>query len=365
MRRILRLLALALIATVCAVSQENPTPQAQTPQLQTRPAPTATPQGAQRRVTVEVQVNDKSGSPIRGLHKEDFKLLDDKQPVDIVSFQAIDRSTPAASDPPAEIILVVDAVNAGFQAVTYQRNEIRKFLLQNGGKLAVPVSMVFFTDKDAKIQQAPSTDGNTLATVYDQYQTGLRIVNRSQGIYGAADRFDMSLRTMGELAGYAQNRPGRKLLIWLSPGWPLLSGPRIEISSKEMQQLFKMIVSLSTALRQADITVYSIDPLGMADFGMRNFYYEEFVKGVPFANKAMPGNLALQVLAEQTGGRVVHTTNDLMTAITKCSADAESYYILSFEAPRADHTDEFHSLVAVVDKPGVTARTRMGYYNEP
>jgi VWFA-related protein len=360
MSRSLRLLPFVFLLTIFAFAQENPTPQ-----LQTRPAPSATPSGSERRVTVEVQVNEKSGAPVRGLQKEDFKLLDDKQPIDIVSFQAIDHSAAAATNPPVEIILVVDAVNAGFQAVTFQRDEIRKFLLKNNGKLAEPVSMVFFTDKDAKIHREPSTDGTTLATVYDQYQTGLRIVNRSQGIYGAGDRFTMSMKTMGELAAYAQTRPGRKLLIWLSPGWPLLSGPRIEVTAKEEQQLFRMIVNLSTALRQADITVYSIDPLGMADFGMRNFYYEEFLKGVPFANKAVPGDLALQVLSEQTGGRVIHTTNDLTTAIAQCSSDAEAYYILSFNPPKSDHADEFHSLSAVVNKPGVTARTRMGYYNEP
>jgi VWFA-related protein len=75
--------------------------------------------------------------------------------------------------------------------------------------------------------------------------------------------------------------------------------------------------------------------------------------------------MALQVLATQTGGRVIHTTNDLTNAMSTCASDAEAYYILSFDAPRADHADEFHSLAVTVDKPGAVARTRTGYYNQP
>ena len=93
--------------------------------------------------------------------------------------------------PPVEIVLVVDAVNASFQAVTYERNEMKKFLLQNGGKLAQPVSLLVFADTGSKIQRDPSRDGNALAALYDEYETGLRSINRSQGFYGATERFDI------------------------------------------------------------------------------------------------------------------------------------------------------------------------------
>ncbi len=363
MCRLLRALLTVLLFSIFGFAQEGPTPQ-----LKPRPpesAPPSTPQGTHRRITVDVQVYDKSGTAIRGLQRQNFTLLDDKQPIEIVSFQAVDRSAPVAADPPAEIILVVDAVNAGFQAVTYQRDEIRKFLLQNGGKLPEPVTLVFFTDRETKTENEPSRDGNALATLYDQYETGLRTINRTQGIYGAAERYNMSLKTLVSLTSYAAAQPGRKLMIWVSPGWPLLSGPRIQLDAKQEQQLFNMVVQTSTAQRQADITLYSIDPFGLSDFGVRTSYYREFVKGVPYANRALPGDMGLQVLAEQTGGRVVQTTNDLTAAVARCAADAEVYYVLSFDAPKPDHPDELHSLAVTIDKPGLTARTRNGYYDEP
>lgn len=364
MVRFSRLCLPLLLPLAALFGQETPPP----PQLQPRPStPTVAPPPAalSRRVTLEVQVSDKSGAPVRGLQKQDFTLLDGRLPQPIVSFEAVDRSAPTPADPPIEVVLVVDAVNAPFRAVTFERDQIRKFLLQNGGKLAQPVSLIIFTDAETKIQNGSSRDGNALAALYDQYQTGLRSINRSQGFYGASERFDLSLKAVHSLAAYEATQPGRKLVIWISPGWPLLSGPNIELTRNEEQQIFNSIVAASTELRQAGVTLYNIDPLGLADFGTRTSFYKEFLKGVASPKRAEAGDLGLQVLAVQTGGLVFNTTNDLATPIAKCAADGESFYILSFEAPPADHADEYHSLAITVDKPGAAARTRTGYYAQP
>ena len=198
------------------------------PLLQPRPAepakgaPSAASPATDRRIQLDVQVTDKSGAPVRGLQKQDFTLLDDKRPQDILSFQAVDSAATTDNDPPVEVVLVVDAVNAGFQAVSYERSELKKFLLQNGGKLALPTSLVVFSDTGTQIQKTTSRDGHALASLYDQYETGLRIINRSGGFWGATERFDMSLKTLNSLVEYESTRPGRKLMIWFSPGWPLL-----------------------------------------------------------------------------------------------------------------------------------------------
>jgi VWFA-related protein len=366
MTRLSGLSVLLLVPLTVVLAQD-----ASQPQLTPRPpepakvSPNPTPSPADRWITLEVQVTDKSGAQVRGLEVQDFTLLDDKVPLKILSLHAVDHSAPASTDPTVEILLVVDAVNAPFRAVSYERNEIRKFLLQNGGKLAQPVSLLVFADAGSKIQGDSSRDGNALAALYDQYQTGLRSINRSQGFYGATERFDMSLRALHSVAAYEATRPGRKLMIWISPGWPLLSGPNLELTRKEEQQIFNSIVSLSNELRAAGVTLYSIDPLGLADFGVRTSYYEEFLKGVASPRHAQAGDLGLQVLAVQTGGRALNTSNDIAAAISTCTADADAFYVLSFEAPRADHADEYHSLAVAVDRPGVKARTRTGYYAQP
>ena len=359
---------LVLSFSLSTLSGQNTPP----PQLQPRsaepakgPSPAASV-ATERQIQVDVQVTDKSGSPVRGLQQPDFTLLDDKRPQNILSFQAVDRAAAAASDPPVELVLVVDAVNASFQAVGYERSELKKFLLQNGGKLALPTSLIIFSDTGTEIQKTSSRDGNALSALYDQYATGLRIVNRSQGFWGAAERFEMSLKTLNSFVQYEKTRPGRKLMVWFSPGWPLLSGPNIELTPKEEESFFGSIVAASTGLRQARITLYSIDPLGLADAGgVRITYYKEFLKGVSSANRAMPANLSLQVLAVQSGGRVLNSSNDLTAEIAQSVSDAEAFYVLSFEAGRADRANEYHAIEVTVDKPGFTARTRTGYYAQP
>jgi VWFA-related protein len=353
-------LFLVLFLTLSAVSGQNNAP----PPLQPRPSGPAvpTPSGTDRLITLDVQVADKSGAAVRGLQKQDFTVLDDNQAKPIQSFHAGDGS----SDTPVEIVLVMDAVNASFDAVTYERGELKKFLLQNGGKLAQPVSLVVFSDNGTKMQEGSSRDGNALASLYDQYETGLRFLNRSQGFYGAAERLDMSIKTLMSLISYEEKQPGRKLMIWFSPGWPLLSGPNIQLSNKGEREIFNSIVAASTGLRQARITLYSIDPKGPEEAGsIRASYYEEFLKGVTSASHAWPADLGLQVLVVQSGGRVFNSSNDLTGAIANCVSDANAFYTLSFNIDKPDRADEYHALQIKIDKPGTTARTRTGYYAEP
>ncbi len=358
-------LGLLLLPCSAALGQENPQPQTQ-PQLQTRPGPSVPPSSPDRRITLDVQVRDKSGAAVRGLQKQDFTLLDDKQAKDIVSFQAVENGADQAADPPVEMVLVVDAVNTSHQTVSIEQAELKKFLLRNSGKLPVPMSLVVFTDTETKMQNGFSRDGNALAAQYDQIETGLRYNTRSSGFYGAAERYNLSLKALSSVMTFEGTRPGRKLVIWFSAGWPLLSGPRVELSSKDEQRFFDQVVAMSAGLRQAHITLYSIDPLGMSDAGRTTtFYYKEFLKGVPFAKKVRPGNLGLQVLATQSGGLVLNSTNDLASAIADCVSDADAFYVLSFDGARADHANEFHALEVTVGKPGLTARTRMGYYAQP
>jgi len=323
--------------------------------------------GTGRQITLDVQVTDKFGTPIRGLQEKDFTVRDDKQPQKIVSFHAVNDGAGVTSDPPVEIVLVVDAINTYFRDVSYVREEVKKFLLQNGGKLAWPVSLVIFSEAGTKIQNGSSRDGNALAALYDQYRTGLRSGNLTNGGYwGETERIDISLKALASIVTYEKTRPGRKLMIWFSRGWPMLSATRTRLTSNDAQQLFNSIVAVSTDLRQARITLYSVDPFGAENSSeLRNTYYEEFLKGVTSPSRALPGNLGLQVLAYQSGGRVLNSSNDVAGELAKCLDDASFYYIVTFNAPKGDGPNEYHALDMKVDKPGLTARTRTGYYAQP
>ncbi len=342
-------------------------PAAQTPGSSQAPASGASPEAStdNHSIWLDVVVTDKAGNAVPGLGEQDFTLLDDKQPRKITSFRAAD-ATSRSTDPALQVIFVIDAVNTGVQSVGYGRLQLSKFLREDDGRLAAPTSLVIFTDTSTLIQPTPTRDGNTLAESLDSNQPGMRALNRSAGFWGAEERLDLSLKALNQLAGYEKTQPGRKLVLWLSPGWPLLTGPNVQLTPKVEQWLFQTIVTVSRELREAGITLYSIDPLGMGDAGgFRTFYYESFLKGVTAYNKVQNGNLALQVLAVQSGGRVMNSDNDVTKEIGDCLKDAKAFYVLSFDSPPADHPDEYHALEVKVAKPGLKARTRTGYYAQP
>jgi VWFA-related protein len=311
------------------------------------------------RINLDVVVTPKAGPPVANLEQQDFTVFDNKTLQHLTSFQARD-----GSHDPVHVIILIDAVNSTYQNIAWDRGEIGKFLRANGGHLSQPTALALFTDTGTQIQQGFSSDGNELAGALDQFAIGLRNIRRSSQ-WGASDRFQLSMTALGELITHEGPLPGRKMIFWVSPGWPLLSGPGVHLDGKQQNQLFSNIVGLSTQLRQNRITLYSIDPLGANEGVLRTFYYQDFLKGVSKSGQVSVGDLGLQVLATQTGGLALTSSNDIVSQLQKCYADTEAYYELSFDPPPADHRDEYHNLIVQVAKPGLTARTRTGYYAQP
>jgi VWFA-related protein len=323
------------------------------------PTQPAAPEAAGNKITLDVVVAAKNGQPVGGLTEQDFTVLDNKAPQKIIAFRAL-----GDGDAPVEFLIVIDDVNAVYTTIAYERSEIDKFLHANGGHLAYPGQLAIFTDTGTQIQNGFSKDGNALSAALAQYTIGLRDIRQSAGFYGATDRLELCIRMLHQLAGYGAKVPGRKIVLWISPGWPILSGPNVELSAKEQQRIFGTIVSLSTELRKAGITVDSIDPLGTADTGgLRTVYYQNFLKGIRKPNNAEFGDLALQVIATQTGGLVLNSSNDVAGELQKSIDDAHAYYELSFDAAPGE-PNEYHQLEVKVAKPGLVARTRTGYYSQ-
>ena len=338
-----------------------------TGQIQTPASPRVT---ADRRLVLDVVVTDKSGKAVTGLEEKDLTVLDNGSPQKILSFQAVGAgiapaSAGPAAEPPVKIIFLIDEVNTNFTRVAYEREQIKKFLQQNDGVLAHPTSMAFFSDTGTDLENGSSRDGNALLQAFDQHETALRSIRRDQGFYGAVERFQLSVNTLQSLAAREAQTPGRKMVIWISPGWPILSGPEIQLTTKDQAGLFASVVSLSTALRVARITLYSVNPEGAGASEIREFYYKEFLKPITAANKVLPGDLALQVLAVQSGGLVFTASNDIAGQLTRCVSDIDAFYTLTLDAAPPDKPNAYHALTLKVATPGLTARTRAGYYQQP
>jgi VWFA-related protein len=224
-----------------------------------------TPAGPDLSAALNVVVTDKAGKPFPGLEEQDFTLLDNKRPQKITSFDAV-RGPNANQSPPVEVILLLDDVNSTITNVAYERQQAEKFLGRDNGALSHPMSFALLSDAGLKLS-SPSLDGKTLIAELNANQAGLRVITRSQGVYGAGERLQLSLNAVGRLIQAEGGKPGRKLVVWISPGWPILTGPRIQLSPRDRQGIFQNIVVLSDSLRKADMTISSIDPLGAADAG--------------------------------------------------------------------------------------------------
>jgi VWFA-related protein len=311
-------------------------------------------------ISIDAVVTAKSGPPVAGLSQSDFTVFDNKKQQPISAFRAA-----GGTQAPVQVLLVIDAVNAPFHAISYERQQIDKFLQADGGHLAHPVTLAIFTDTGIQIQQGGSTDGNAIAASLDHATIGLRDIRRDQGFYGAEDRLDLSLHALQSCAAKEATLPGRKLIFFVSPGWPILSGPGVELDSKQEQHIFNQVQAVSTELRRDRITLYAIDPIGAVEGIGRIMYYEEFLKGISKPSQAELGDLSLQVIAVQTGGLALSGSNDITGLLQRCMEDASAYYELSFPAPPAERPGEYHQLEIGVDKPGLIVRTRNGYYTEP
>lgn len=338
-------LFVAMLCSAAAASTQESAP----------PPPPATNQ-----ILLDVVVTPKSGPPVADLQQQDLTLLDNKSPQPITSFKAV-----PGREAPVEIVIVIDAVNTGFRTLSFERTQLSKFLRSEGGHLAYPIALVVFTDKGAQIIGNFSSDGNALGDTLDHSEIGLRDLTRAAGFYGAAERLQLSLKVFGQLAESESRRPGRKVMLWVSPGWPLLSGPRVELDSKQQASIFSEVVRLTTRLQRAGVTVYNVNPLGADEGPLRTNYYKDFVKGVSKPNQVLAGNLGLQVFAVQSGGLVLDFNNDVASLLQQCISDIAPYYEISFAAAAAERPDEYHHLEIKIAKPGLTARTRQGYYAQP
>ena len=323
-------------------------------------APAAAPALAASRINLDVLVTDKARKPVGELEPSDFTLLDNDQPRKILGFRRTDGVAGSKVDPPVEVIIVLDAFNVPYQAVTLQRLELDKFLRSNDGHLAQPVSIFVFSSDGLRVQPAPSRDGNALAAALDHVGP-VRAMDSASGVFGEVERLNTSVQTMQGIAENEARKPGRKMVIWIGSGWPWLEANAFVKSNEARRSYFRSIVQLSTRLREARITLYAL----YARIAISSIAYQAYMKPITEAKKADSGNLGLQVLAAQSGGRVLDGSNDLSGQVIDCISDIGPYYTLSFAQPPAAQADEYHALKVQVSQPGLTARTNTGYYNQP
>ena len=237
-------------------------------------APAADPAAS---IRLNVVVSHKNGPPVGGLEQNDFTVIDNKHTQPITSFRAV-----SGRDSKARVIVVLDAVNIDYERVAFAREEVEKYLRAEGGQLTHPTSFALLTDNGMKLQEQYSTDGNSIAAAVEANVTGLRTIRRTSQ-YGGFDRYNISIEGLRELAQREVTTPERKIVLFVSPGWPILSSPGVEnsLDAKQQKQLMATWLDLKvwpdvavalTMLKGAGIKMAFLSNFtaDMLDAAMRN-----------------------------------------------------------------------------------------------
>jgi VWFA-related protein len=320
------------------------------------------------RIYLDVVVRHKSGPPVKGLQQSDFTILDNGVPQTITSLAGIDGQQAGI-----EVILVLDAVNTSTAATANAYEEIKKFLRSDQGRLVYPTAVDILTDKGLESPLDFSQDGNAMSAALSKHAIAAHAVTEG------SDRIGISLQALGQILAAEREKPGRKIMLWVSAGWPGLYGLEKVHDAKRRQiqmEVFGNIVKVSTQLREGRFTVFSLDPSALGDLNMgltrdspsvhmRPSDKDVFVAGPRKPSDVGPQDLTLETIAAQSGGSALHPGNDLASALRKCLADAGAYYEISFDPTFTSDPNVFHRLEVRVAKPGMMARTRQGFYSRP
>jgi len=306
--------------------------------------------------SIDLVVADSAGNPVTDLAPWDFTLLDNGHPTKIRTLQ----NALAASEPAPELIFVLDAIRLSSKQLTQTESAIVQFLQRNGGLLEDPCFLYRLTRDGLFSSSKPTRDGNLLAKEVEQHKSP-RTVWRSvrndgpnllRAWVGGSQPNTLSVRALGSIAIDQRDIRGRKVVVWISPGWPVNSG---EIGFDEATEL-------STRLREARIMLDSVNVWPNPD---QSFNYRDYIEAPRSQKDMQPAKLALQVIATHTGGLVLDSLGDLDRDIERCVEEVRRFYALTFNPPHTYQVDEFHDLRVQVDRPALTVRAPTGYYNEP
>ena len=337
-------------------------------------APVATVSSAARDtaeglIKLDVVVTDGNGQPVSGLERADFQLLENGRQQNILSFQAF-HGRGAGSEPPVKIILLIDTVELPTNLARDERLAVEAYLRKEGGHLARPVSVFLLSDAGLWTVKNPSSDGNTLA--HEIEHNDFTSVRRNKGwqrgsVPSTGDLKDppseSSLKALAQIATDERTQSGRKLLVWVGPGWGIGSGAFADAKGGNAgSQILGTASWFSTLLREAHLVLYSF---AVGETGPEGQLYKAHLDGVSSPHKATFMNLYRKVLAVQSGGRVMDDSLDLVREIEACVQDDGFFYRISFDPFPADRLNEYHDLKVVVAQPGLTARTNTGYYDQP
>jgi|SoiMethySBSTD1v2_1073268.scaffolds.fasta_scaffold05311_6 VWFA-related protein len=172
-----------------------------------------------------------------------------------------------------------------------------------------------------------------------------------------------------------QNLPGRKTIIFFSEGLKL---------PPAVQQKFPSVIN---AANRANVSIYAIDAAGLrTESGTAEAARElNSIAGASLANQGRGNDRGasgpylrslernedllrfdprsgLGSLSDQTGGFLIHDTNDLVSGLHRIDDDMNGYYFLTYVPQNKDYDGHFRRISVKVARSNVEVQSRQGYY---
>ncbi len=361
-----------------------------------------------RLVLVDVVATDSNGQPVHDLKAQDFTILEDGKPQQILSMEeqrpdASPTPSPALNLPQnvytnyvnrseagALTVLLFDTLNTDRQNLMFAKDEMIRFLkkLPAGKRVALftlseRLQMVQgFTDNSdtlialaqrisTKPHAAYSNTREFSATVGEMREAGF--ANSPKAFHNMVEFFAEDY--VGKLESRAQDTldalnllarslavvPGRKNLIWISGGFPF----DITTNSPQLQKTAALLAATRVA-------VYPVDVRGVLTTGMDGSTRSsetvgsvqtqsyETIAGVDYENARIVETLLNT--AKLTGGKAYINKNDLQSAINDGMLTGSSYYSLAYRPENADWNGKFRKIAVKGSQPNLKLLYRSGYF---
>ena len=352
-------------------------------------------------VVLDVVVTDRDGNPLTGLTRGDFELYEDGELQIITDFSEEGRAAtsgavavlpavpsavppaPAGASPSVggrTFVIMFDESNMQPHDLVRARAACREFidasigpgdrvaLLSYGGGLTVLRELTSDVESlRAALHeggfhgQAPDTDvGSSSAAFGGSSQGGGDPAGQSGTIrfqdspaieeiqrHQSNDQLYKTLAVVGQtLAGLH----GRKTLVLFSRGFDATFADH---------GLFHTYREMVNVLNGANIAIYTVDAGGLAgktpgDASQRG----------PVASIAAAQLDSLKVLANDTGGQALVSSNDLGMQLERVAASTSHYYLLTYSPTAASKGAGFRDVKVKVNRKGARVLTRKGYYQE-
>ena len=349
-------------------------------------------------VHLDVSVLDRDRRPVKGLTAADFTILEDGKPQQVVAFSSVDLPDPAPPSTPwmrdvapdvrrntelAErrlVTIVMDDATMPFdQVMIKSAREIGRLVVEKLGPN--DLAAVVYTRDNRNAQEFTSDRARLLKAVesfeYAGRQVGLP--GNAAAVLAVAESpaFFASVGTIRRVAETLASLPQRrKAVVFVTVGVPASVEAAAEIvmagggqrgateTGAVMRQVFQQMRETYRQAQLANVNIYPVSPAGVG--GMAALVQTERMKGSYVPDYETPANYLdfLVGMAENTGGRAFPERNEFATALTQVFLENGSYYLLGFSSALAARDGKHHRIEVKTNRPGVTVRTRSGYYSE-